>query len=155
MIAAASRRRHSAVHREAVLYELRKQPLPSVAAPVPHEVVERRPTRPVERYRKEKRCVRCGNTRKLRQRTVVIVDMLDDVERANEIEGAVRKRNRRHEAQHGARSTLAQSRKCRRAEVDSRLPLPLQLKHKLYDVLDRAQPLEPFLLQQQARLLLE
>ena len=103
--------------------ELLPQSLRVVAPAVPDEIVECGPARFVERDRQEQDCVRGGDARELRQGGLVVVDVLDDVEGADQIEGAVGKGNRSHGSAYSARATPMQSRDCRRAQIDEVRPL--------------------------------
>jgi hypothetical protein len=67
---------------------------------VAHEVIERSPTRRVQGRRDEKSATRPCNPRQLRQRAIIVVDVLYDIERAYQVECIVRERQGCHLAQH-------------------------------------------------------
>ena len=77
-----------------MLGEFLEQPPRLVATSMPDEIVEGRPLRWVQWHREQKRRARRSNARQFRQRTIIVIDMLDDVERADEIEDAIAKRER-------------------------------------------------------------
>ena len=103
---------------EAMLRKLGEQPLGLVAAPVADELVECRPARLVQGRGQQQSGARRGDARQLRERAVVVIDVLDDIERANEIEGAVGERQRRDRALDGSGAARAQLRERRSADVD-------------------------------------
>ena len=86
----------AALDRETVLGQLFDQPCGLVTAAVADEIVERRPARGVQRHRQQKRSTRRENTCEFRQGGIVIVDVFHNVERTDQIEHGIVKRQRAH-----------------------------------------------------------
>ncbi len=77
----------------------------------------------MQRDRQQQCTVGCANTGQFRQREIVIIDVLDDVEGAHKVEYGIGKRQRRYRVERDACRTLAQFRKGRLADVHEVRPL--------------------------------
>ncbi len=91
----------AALDREAGAGERPAEPLRFVAAPVADQAVESRPAFGVERRREQQGRAVPGDASQLAQRQVLVVDVLDDVESANQLETSVGERQRRDPARDG------------------------------------------------------
>ena len=74
--------------------QLREELAWLVAPPMSDELVEHRPTRAVERGREENGCVGRCYPRQLMQREIIVVDVLDNVERTHQVKNVSGKRER-------------------------------------------------------------
>ncbi len=111
-----------------VLGQLCEQAGRLVASLVAHELVEGIPAQRVKGRRNEHSRPRVRDPRQLRQRRILIVDMLDDVESAHEIEGGRREGQGGHLAERDARTPVAQLGQRRRADIHKLRPLDRQAR---------------------------
>ena len=118
--------RHARLHAEGgagldgepVVRELGEQRGRLVAPPVPDDGVERASIAPDAGRGHHQRAARRRHPHELGQGAVVVVDVLDDVERAHEIEARRRHRQGGDRPAHGGGLAVAQHRDGRGAEID-------------------------------------
>jgi hypothetical protein len=110
-------------HRQPSSSELGQKIPRLVAATVADQVVELGPSRRMQRCGEQDRRHRCGDARELRERGLVVVHVLDDVERRDEIERPVAEGKTRHEPDLRARAILSKPGHSRETRVDEARPL--------------------------------
>src|SRR6202162_3481981 len=108
----------TALEHQMVLHELVGQALRLITPLVTDEIVERRPERGVQRRRQQQRGPGPGDPRQLRQCTILVLDVLDDVERAHQIEYGRTERQCSHLAECDLCAAAAQLGQRRCADVD-------------------------------------
>src|SRR6185312_2967329 len=98
--------------------ELREQSLRLIASSVADEFIECRPSRGMQRDGDQCDTAWAGDTRQLGESAVVVVDVLDHIESAHEIETPREEGKGSNSPEHHVRPTLLQLRKRRCADVD-------------------------------------
>jgi hypothetical protein len=83
-----------------------------------HEVVEWSPARRMQRHRQEQRCAVLGHAGELAESTVLVLDMFDDVESAEQIEYAAAEGQRGYQPQRRRGAARAQLRERGLTDVD-------------------------------------
>ena len=89
-----------------------------IPAAMSNEIVKRNPPRRMKRRREQNRCVRRGDPGNLRPGNPVVLHMLHDVQRTDQVKGSIRMRQRRDRSNRGATAGCAEPRQRWKADVD-------------------------------------